>query len=122
MRNIELNQKLFNDTCEALPIRIFLWDHKAPTLHRVVEAVKSFQKPADGDGSKVEFRLVSGPAGVMAATNEAVERAELTMMAALFLAVGFLCYLTFPVLAGLAVHSAAPGVGVNSRQCGDGDA
>ncbi|MFZ5492049.1 MAG: efflux RND transporter permease subunit [Pseudomonadota bacterium] len=95
MRNIELNQKLFNDTCEALPIRIFLWDHTASTLHRVVEAVKNFQKPAEGDGAKVEFRLVSGPAGVMAATNEAVERAELTMMGALFLAVGFLCYLTF---------------------------
>lgn len=95
MRNIELNQKLFNDTCEAIPIRIFLWDHKAPTLHRVVEAVKNFEKPKDGDGSKVEFRLVSGPAGVMAATNEAVETAELTMMGALFVAVGILCYLTF---------------------------
>lgn len=95
MRNIELNQKLFNDTCEAIPIRIFLWDHKAPTLHRVVEAVKSFEKPKEGDGSQVQFRLVSGPAGVMAATNEAVETAELTMMGALFVAVGILCYLTF---------------------------
>jgi predicted RND superfamily exporter protein len=95
MRNIELNQKLFNDTCEALPIRIFLWDHKAETLNRVIEAVKSFPMPKEGDGSKVAFRLVSGPAGVMAATNEAVERAELTMMGALFVTVGFLCYLTF---------------------------
>lgn len=95
MRNIELNQKLFNDTCEAIPVRIFLWDHKAPTLKRVVEAVKSFPLPTEGDGSKVAFRLASGPAGVMAATNEAVERAELTMMGALFVAVGILCYLTF---------------------------
>ncbi len=95
MRNIELNQKLFNDTCEAIPIRVFLWDHKASTLNRVVEAIEEFEKPTDGDGAKVSFRLASGPAGVMAATNEAVERAELTMMGALFVAVGILCYLTF---------------------------
>lgn len=95
MRNIELNQKLFNDTCEAMPIRIFLWDHEASTLRRVVEAVESFKEPKAGDGAKVKFRLASGPAGVMAATNEAVSRAELTMMGALFIAVGILCYLTF---------------------------
>jgi predicted RND superfamily exporter protein len=95
MRNIELNQKLFNDTCEAMPIRVFLWDHKAPTLRRVVEAVENFEEPKQGDGAKVKFQLASGPAGVMAATNEAVSRAELTMMGALFLAVGILCYLTF---------------------------
>ena len=95
MRNIELNQKLFNDTCEAIPIRIFLWDHKAPTLHRVVEAVRNFERPEEGGGAQVEFRLALGTAGVMAATNEAVERAELTMMGSLFVAVGILCYLTF---------------------------
>jgi predicted RND superfamily exporter protein len=95
MRNIELNQKLFNDTCEAIPVRIFLWDHKAPTLKRVVDAVKDFPLPKEGEGAKVAFRLASGPAGVMAATNEAVEQAELTMMGALFVAVGILCYLTF---------------------------
>lgn len=95
MRNIELNQKLFNDTCEAMPIRIFLWDHEAATLRRVVDAVESFAEPKDGDGAKVKFLLASGPAGVMAATNEAVSRAELTMMGALFVAVGILCYLTF---------------------------
>jgi hypothetical protein len=95
MRNIELNQKLFNDTCEAVPIRIFLWDHKAPTLTRVVQAIEDFKQPTEGDGAKVSFRLALGPAGVMAATNEAVERAELVMMSALFVAVGLLCYLTF---------------------------
>ncbi|MGK2942805.1 MAG: efflux RND transporter permease subunit, partial [Immundisolibacter sp.] len=92
MRNIELNQKLFNDTCEAIPIRIFLWDHKAPTLKRVVAAVRSFKAE---EGVPISFRLASGPAGVMAATNEAVARAEAVMMAALFVAVGILCYLTF---------------------------
>ena len=95
MRNIELNQKLFNDTCEALPIRIFLLDHEAHTLARVVSAVDEFEKHAEAAGSKVKFRLASGPAGVMAATNEAVGRAEMTMMLSLFVAVGILCYLTF---------------------------
>jgi len=95
MRNIELNQKLFNDTCEAVPVRIFLLDHEAGTLARVVKSVDDFERRAEAAGSLVKFRLASGPAGVMAATNEAVGRAEMTMMLALFVAVGILCYLTF---------------------------
>ncbi|RLA10757.1 MAG: multidrug RND transporter, partial [Gammaproteobacteria bacterium] len=36
LRNMELNQKVFNDKCYAIPVRIFLADHKADTLERVV--------------------------------------------------------------------------------------
>jgi uncharacterized protein len=93
IRGIELNQKLFNDTCEAIPVRILLRDHEAATLHRAVDAAKAFEHSHGVPG--LEFKLALGSAGVMAATNEAVEAAEITMLLALFAAVGALCFLTF---------------------------
>ncbi len=95
MRNIELNQQLFNDSCEAMPVRIFLKDHKAQTLARVVKAVKEFKVPTEGDGAQVRLRLASGPAGVMAATNEAVRSSVLTMDVILFVAIFLCCFFTF---------------------------
>ena len=93
MRNMELNQKVFNDQCDAIPVRIFLSDHKAESLEVVVAAVKKFEAEHGRDG--VHFRLASGTAGVMAAINEAVKDAESTMLIALFTATGILTYLTF---------------------------
>lgn len=93
MRNMELNQKLFNDTCEAMPVRVMLADHKAPSLHRVTQAVKEFEEKYSRDD--VHFRLASGTAGVMAAVNEAVESSQLRMHMALFSATAALTYFTF---------------------------
>lgn len=93
MRNMELNQKLFNDTCEAVPVRIMLHDHKADTLRRVTDAVKAFD--AEFGRDEVRFRLASGTAGVMAAVNEAVEESEIRMQVALFGATFVLTYFTF---------------------------
>ena len=66
MRNIELNQKLFSDTCDALPVRLLLADHRAETLERVVQAVSAFEEQYGRED--VSFHLASGSAGVMAAT------------------------------------------------------
>ncbi|MDF1817841.1 MAG: MMPL family transporter [Immundisolibacteraceae bacterium] len=93
LRNMELNQKVFNDKCDAIPVRLFLSDHKADTLQRVTDAVKTFE--AENGRDEVHFRLASGSAGVMAAINEAVTDAEMTMLIALFTATGILTYLTF---------------------------
>jgi predicted RND superfamily exporter protein len=93
LRNMELNQKVFNDKCDAIPVRLFLSDHKADTLQRVTDAVKAFE--AEHGRDEVHFRLASGSAGVMAAINEAVTDAEMTMLIALFTATGILTYLTF---------------------------
>ena len=47
-------------------------------------------------GSKaIQFRLAGGNAGVAAATNEAVEHAEVQMLGAIFGAIILLCWLTF---------------------------
>ncbi len=93
LRNMELNQKVFNDKCDAIPVRLFLSDHKADTLQRVTDAVKAFE--AENGRDEVHFLLASGSAGVMAAINEAVTDAEMTMLIALFTATGILTYLTF---------------------------
>jgi len=98
LRNMELNQKVFNDKCDAIPVRIFLADHKADTLAGVVLAVKAFEEEYGRD--EIHFLLTSGTAGVMAAINEAVSDAETTMLVALFAATGILTYLTFFSLRG----------------------
>jgi hypothetical protein len=54
-----------------MPIMIFLTDHKAETLRAVTDAVKAFA--AEHPSPKVQFKLASGNAGVMAATNEVVQ-------------------------------------------------
>ena len=98
LRGLELNTKLFNDRCDALPVRILLADHRAETLVRATDAVKAFESEFGRDG--LHFRLASGPAGVMAAVNESVRASEWPMKAALFPAVALLTYLTFMSLPG----------------------
>lgn len=98
LRGIELNQKLFSDRCDAIPVRIMLANHQAETLRRVTDAAKAFERQFGRE--RIHFRLASGPAGVMAAVNEAVQASEFTMKAALFPATAVLTYLTFLSLPG----------------------
>ncbi|MFC6440131.1 RND family transporter [Bowmanella sp. JS7-9] len=84
---------LLNGDCSVMPVIIFLNDHKAETIERVVEAVKQFRTEYQSDDLK--FQLASGPVGVMAATNEAVKDAQQPMMWYVFGAVILLCLLSF---------------------------
>ncbi len=84
---------LLNTDCSAMQVLIFTRDHQGNTIAHVVEEVKRF---AAAHGSeRLEFRLASGNVGVMAATNEAVDAAELKILVLLFFAIGLLCYLEF---------------------------
>ena len=47
---------------------LFLDDHKAETLERVVNAVQKFA--ADNDTDTIKFVLAAGNAGIEAATNQ----------------------------------------------------
>ena len=98
LRGLELNTKLFNDHCDAIPVRILLADHRADTLVRATDAVKAYEAEFGRDG--LHFELASGPAGVMAAVNESVRAAQWPMKAALFPAVALLTYFTFMSLPG----------------------
>ncbi|HYD67327.1 efflux RND transporter permease subunit [Azospirillum sp.] len=68
----------YNTDCSMLPVLLFLADHKAETLSRVVAAVESFAKENNGDG--VEFLLAAGNAGIEAATNTVIKEAEAFML------------------------------------------
>jgi len=84
---------LLNSDCSVIPIMIFSKDHKAETLARIVSEVKRIEaSPGHPD---VKFRLATGNAGVMAATNEAVAAAQFPMLLWVFGAVAALCLLTF---------------------------
>jgi len=84
---------LLNNNCSVMPVILFLQDHKAETIDRVIRQVKVV---ASELGSKqLQFKLASGPVGVMAATNEAVAEAQLPMMMYVYGAVIILCLLSF---------------------------
>ena len=90
---IETSTGLLNADGSVMPVWIFLTDHKAETLTAVTDAVKAFA--AANPSPKARFRLASGNAGVMAATNEVVAAAETPILLWVFGAVIVLCLVTF---------------------------
>ncbi len=84
---------LLNSDCSVIPIMVFSADHKAETLARIVAEAKRIEAGPGHPG--VTFRLATGNAGVMAATNEAVAAAQFPMLVWVFGAVAALCLLTY---------------------------
>jgi predicted RND superfamily exporter protein len=84
---------LLNSDCSVMPVILFLKDHKADTIERVIAAVKL--TAIELVNEQLQFKLASGPVGVMAATNEAVSEAQLPMMIYVYGAVIILCLLSF---------------------------
>ncbi len=90
---IPTSSGLLNSDCSVIPIMVFSADHKAETLARIVAEAKRLEAaPGHPD---VKFRLATGNAGVMAATNEAVAAAQFPMLLWVFGAVAALCLLTY---------------------------
>ncbi|MBS0391787.1 MAG: MMPL family transporter [Proteobacteria bacterium] len=84
---------LNTDGCKTIHIAIYLTDHQGSTLKHVVDEVQSF---IDANPlPNATFRLAGGNAGVAAATNEAVEKAEVQMLLSIFASISLLCWLTF---------------------------
>ena len=84
---------LLNNNCSVMPVILFLEDHKAHTINTVIDAVKAAATELGSE--QVQFKLASGPVGVMAATNEAVAQAQLPMMLYVYGAVIALCLISF---------------------------
>ncbi|MDT8437684.1 MAG: MMPL family transporter [Wenzhouxiangellaceae bacterium] len=145
LQNIDTDTGLLNRDCSAMPVLVFLEDHKSETIDRVVTRVKQLRDElqmepelvlADsGTGAAVEgnglvrfardigliagqpapelnqdevcrnlvaptedclrFRLATGNAGVMAATNEVVAAAQTPILIYVYGAIVILCLLTF---------------------------
>ena len=97
-RYIETSTGLLNADCNVVPVMLFLKDHRAATIDRVVAAVKRWR--AENPIPGAQFRLATGNVGVMAATNEEVERTEFPILFGVFAAVILMCLLTFRSLIG----------------------
>jgi predicted RND superfamily exporter protein len=87
------NPELFNRACSLMPVIAYLADHKAATLERVVAAADGFAQ-GHGDGER-QFLLAAGSAGIEAATNIEVQKANHKMLLYVYLAVALLCFITF---------------------------
>jgi predicted RND superfamily exporter protein len=90
---IDTSTGLLNSDCSVMPVYIYTVDHKAETINRIVNAVKTFQK--EHGTEEVKFRLATGNVGVMAATNETVSAAQFPMLLWVFAAIIVLCLITF---------------------------
>lgn len=111
-------ERLINPDCSMTPVILFLTDHKAATLETTVAAVEAFkaeyddkvdekyfsysmadmeQAIANGELKEVPVRLqlASGNAGIEAATNQVIERAQDTMLYFVYAVVIAMCLLTF---------------------------
>lgn len=79
--------------CKTIHLIVFLTDHQGATLKHVVDEVQHFID--NNPVANARFRLAGGNAGVAEATNQAVERAEVQMLASIFAAITLLCWVTF---------------------------
>ncbi|MES2262717.1 MAG: MMPL family transporter [Pseudomonadota bacterium] len=84
---------LVNQPCTLSLVQAYLTDHKAETLARVTVAVQRFA--AENDTADNKFLLAAGNAGIEAATNEAVYKANREMLLWVYGAVVLLCLVTF---------------------------
>jgi predicted RND superfamily exporter protein len=114
-QGFETDSGLLNGDCSAMPVMMFLTDHRATTIDRVVDAVKKFRDDnkvfaggnvnlreqlakAGADAKvtdKLNLRLATGNVGVMAATNDEVRAVDRTMLYLLYAAVFVMCLLSF---------------------------
>jgi predicted RND superfamily exporter protein len=79
--------------CSMSAVHLFLTDHKAQTIQRVIDAVKEFRAANAMPG--VTIRLASGNAGVLAAIDDEVEKSELPMMLYVYAAIIVLVFVVY---------------------------
>ena len=89
---------LLNKDCSAMPVLIFMQDHKAETIKRVIEEVKRYREHHAGD--KINYLLAGHNVGVMAATNEVIEKAQFPILIHVFGAIFILCLIAFRSMRG----------------------
>ncbi|MDH4569011.1 RND family transporter [Pseudomonas sp. BN414] len=79
--------------CSMTAVHLYLADHKATTIKRVIEAAKTFRAEFPMQG--VSVRLASGNAGVLAAINEEVEKSETPMLLYVYAAIALLVFVVY---------------------------
>ena len=86
-------RELLNQNCDLLNIHVYLKDHKADTLDSIVRAVDAFA--AKNDTADIKFLSAAGNAGIEAATNIVVKKANTQMLFLVYAAVMLLAFVTF---------------------------
>jgi len=84
---------LMNTRCSLLPVALFLSDHKAETLQRVVDAAQAFAAQNRHEG--IHFSLAAGNAGIEVATNQEIAVAQTRMLMLIYGVVGSLVFISF---------------------------
>jgi hypothetical protein len=84
---------VYNDGCNMDTLLVYLKDHRADTLARVVDTIEVFG--AENGTKDAKFLLSAGSAGIDAATNIVVQRASHEMLFWVYGAVILLCFATF---------------------------
>jgi uncharacterized protein len=82
-----------NKDCSMTAVHLFLTDHKATTLNRVLADVKQYRVSHPMSG--LTIRLAAGNAGLLAATNDEVAQSELPMMLYVYAAILILVFLAY---------------------------
>lgn len=95
---IPTSSGLLNPDCSAMAVLVFTEDHRAETIQRIVNEVKSFNQD---EAQHVNFALATGNVGVMAATNEVVKKKELEVVGYVYLVVVVFMFLSFRTLCGV---------------------
>ncbi|XKE47325.1 MMPL family transporter [Halomonas organivorans] len=91
--SVQAPGSLVSPNCDLNPILVYLEDHQAATLERVVATVDAFA--AENDSEEVRFLMAAGNAGIEATTNIVISDAHLKMLAWVYGVVTLLCFLTF---------------------------
>jgi hypothetical protein len=95
---VRASQDVMSSACDLSMIRINLDDHKAETLERVVHLVEEFA--AENNTEDVKFLMAAGNAGIEAATNIEVEKAQVLMTVLVFGIIFVVCIMTFRSVKG----------------------
>ncbi|MEH6591542.1 MAG: MMPL family transporter [Halioglobus sp.] len=103
--NLSRNQRALNSTFSQIPLQlvnrdcslslavIYLADHKAATLTRVMSAVEGFAEAYDSD--QIRFVPAAGNAGIEAAINQEISRSQMRMLYLVYGTVAALVFFSF---------------------------
>jgi len=98
---VDTSSGLLNGDCSVMPIMLFLADHRAQTIDRVINEVQHYQAPHPVAG--VSLRLATDNVGVMAAQMAEVRAKELPILFGLFAVIALMCLMTFRSVVGTVV-------------------
>ena len=84
---------LYNTDCSLAPVMIYLDDHKAETLERVIAATEAFA--LQNNTETLKFQMATGNAGIESATNQVIGSAQNQMLVWVYSVVALLCFATF---------------------------